>query len=168
MNYMRQHEGYRDSHPTQSLLTITSNVVYGKNTGATPCGRPAGVPFAPGANPMNGRDTKGAVASLASVAKLPFQHSHDGISYTWAISPATLGKDDATKGSTNLVGLMGRLLHARRWSAPQRERLRPRSPLRCNGTPREVPAAHHPRFGLRCELHQAHARTTTRRDLSYH
>ena len=105
MNYMRQHEGYRDSHPTQSLLTITSNVVYGKNTGATPCGRPAGVPFAPGANPMNGRDTKGAVASLASVAKLPFQHSHDGISYTWAISPATLGKDDATK-INNLVGLM--------------------------------------------------------------
>lgn len=105
MNYMRQHEGYRDSEPTQSLLTITSNVVYGKNTGATPCGRPAGVPFAPGANPMNGRDTKGAVASLASVAKLPFQHSHDGISYTWAISPATLGKDDETKIS-NLVGLM--------------------------------------------------------------
>ena len=105
MNYMRQHEGYRDSQPTQSLLTITSNVVYGKNTGATPCGRPAGVPFAPGANPMNGRDTKGAVASLASVAKLPFQHSHDGISYTWAISPATLGKDDATK-INNLVGLM--------------------------------------------------------------
>ena len=81
MNYMRQHEGYRD------------------------CGRPAGVPFAPGANPMNGRDTKGAVASLASVAKLPFQHSHDGISYTWAISPATLGKDDETK-INNLVGLM--------------------------------------------------------------
>lgn len=105
MNYMRQHEGYRDSEPTQSLLTITSNVVYGKNTGATPCGRPAGVPFAPGANPMNGRDTKGAVASLASVAKLPFQHSHDGISYTWAISPATLGKDDETK-INNLVGLM--------------------------------------------------------------
>lgn len=105
MNYMRQHEGYRDSEPTQSLLTITSNVVYGKNTGATPCGRPAGVPFAPGANPMNGRDTKGAVASLASVAKLPFQHSHDGISYTWAISPATLGKDEETK-INNLVGLM--------------------------------------------------------------
>ena len=105
MNYMRQHDTYRDSIATQSLLTITSNVVYGKHTGATPCGRPAGVPFAPGANPMNGRDTKGAVASLASVAKLPFQHSHDGISYTWAISPATLGKDEVSR-ETNLVNLM--------------------------------------------------------------
>ncbi|MCQ2266612.1 MAG: formate C-acetyltransferase [Bacteroidaceae bacterium] len=105
MEYMRQHETYRHATPTQSLLTITSNVVYGKNTGATPDGRPAGVPFAPGANPMNGRDQKGAVAALASVAKLPFQHSHDGISYTFAISPATLGKQEDTKVQ-NLVGLM--------------------------------------------------------------
>ncbi len=105
MEFMRQHETYRNGIPTQSLLTITSNVVYGKNTGATPDGRPAGVPFAPGANPMNGRDTKGAVAALASVAKLPFQHSHDGISYTFAISPATLGKEAETKAE-NLVGLM--------------------------------------------------------------
>lgn len=105
MEYMRQHETYRHAVPTQSILTITSNVVYGKKTGATPDGRPAGVPFAPGANPMNGRDTKGAVAALASVAKLPFQHSHDGISYTFAISPATLGKDNATQVN-NLVNLM--------------------------------------------------------------
>ncbi|MCM1312259.1 MAG: formate C-acetyltransferase [Bacteroides sp.] len=105
MEFMRQHETYRHAEPTQSLLTITSNVVYGKNTGATPDGRPAGVPFAPGANPMNGRDTKGAVAALASVAKLPFQHSHDGISYTFAISPGTLGKERDVQ-ITNLVGLL--------------------------------------------------------------
>ncbi|MBR4265838.1 MAG: formate C-acetyltransferase [Bacteroidales bacterium] len=105
MEYLRQHETYRHATPTQSLLTITSNVVYGKNTGATPDGRPKGVPFAPGANPMNGRDVKGAVAALSSVAKLPFQHSHDGISYTFAISPETLGKDDNTKVN-NLVQLM--------------------------------------------------------------
>lgn len=105
MEFLRQHETYRNAIPTQSLLTITSNVVYGKRTGATPDGRAAFVPFAPGANPMNGRDTKGAVAALTSVAKLPFQHSNDGISYTFAVSPGTLGKDDDTKAQ-NLVGLM--------------------------------------------------------------
>lgn len=105
MEYMRQHETYRHAVPTQSILTITSNVVYGKKTGATPDGRPAGVPFAPGANPMNGRDTKGAVAALSSVAKLPFHHAHDGISYTFAISPGTLGKTRDAQIS-NLVGLL--------------------------------------------------------------
>lgn len=105
MEYLRQHETYRHAVPTQSILTITSNIMYGKNTGATPDGRPKGVPFAPGANPMNGRDTKGAVAALSSVAKLPFHHSHDGISYTFAISPNTLGKEN-DKQIDNLVHLM--------------------------------------------------------------
>ncbi len=105
MEYLRQHRTYRDAVPTQSLLTITSNVVYGRNTGATPDGRKKGVPFAPGANPMNARDVKGAVAALASVAKLPFSHAKDGISYTFAISPSALGKDKATQVQ-NLVNLM--------------------------------------------------------------
>ena len=105
MNYLRQHETYRNAVATQSILTITSNVVYGKKTGTTPDGRQGGTPFAPGANPMNGRDVKGAVAALASVAKLPFHQAHDGISYTFAISPATLGKERDIQVS-NLVGLL--------------------------------------------------------------
>lgn len=114
MDKLRNQKTYRDAKPTMSILTITSNVVYGKATGNTPDGRKAGAPFGPGANPLHGRDENGAVAVLNSLAKLDFENSEDGISYTFAVAPSALGNDKEAR-INNLIGLLdgyfGQLSH---------------------------------------------------------
>ena len=102
---LQKHQTYRNSKQTLSILTITSNVVYGKNTGNTPDGRRTGAPFGPGANPLHGRDTNGALAVMNSIAKLPFEDAEDGISYTFSITPGTLGKTEDER-VTNMVNML--------------------------------------------------------------
>ena len=105
MRKLEKHQTYRNSKPTLSVLTITSNVVYGKATGNTPDGRKAGEPFGPGSNPLHGRDINGALAVMNTIAKLPFEYASDGISFTFAITPTTLGKDENTQ-ITNLSNIL--------------------------------------------------------------
>ena len=162
MQKIRKHPTYRGATHTQSVLTITSNVVYGKHTGNTPDGRRKGEPFGPGANPMHGRDSHGWLASCLSVAKLPYKDSLDGISYTVSVAPqkAHWSEEELVDGATKAFDMyFGQGGFHMNLNVLDKDTLRG-----CDGASGQVSAAHNPRVGLRRQLHTPDARAAAGRD----